>query len=56
MERYPEEPVWFAQSCIRRLIFTSDWFTQVRIVVLEHSPHSQKCSRRSMPVFVDKTN
>jgi hypothetical protein len=37
-------------------VFTSDWFTQIRLMFLEHSPHSQKCSSRLLPVFGDKMN
>jgi hypothetical protein len=32
-------------------VLTSDRFTQIRVMFLEHSPHSQKCSSRLLPVF-----
>ena len=35
-------------------VFTSVWSTRIRIMVLEHSPHSQKCSSRLLPVSKTK--
>ena len=31
-------------------IFTSDWSTEIRVMFLKHSPQSQKCSSRLLPV------
>lgn len=35
-------------------VFTSGWLTQIRVMFLEHSPHSQKCSGRLLPVVGNK--
>src|ERR1700730_17189840 len=36
-------------TCLRRTVFTSDCFRQVRVMLLEHSPKSQKCSSDLLP-------